>query len=162
MGNSARRRSPNPRPAPRWNAIHATPRPCTPRARSRPGGRCGRGRPGELEGAHEALLQVLAVDPLADDVIDTLVRLQPMQLLSPDAAAVRAALNRMVTELDHLPERGQAEVLFALAWTLEAEGDPDGSFDALLKANHLQRQAMAFDIGAAERRFAAVAEAFSA
>jgi tetratricopeptide (TPR) repeat protein len=88
--------------------------------------------------------------------------------LKPDYADVHYALARQnaadAADLGHAlvgaSGRDRSALLFALAKTLERDGDLDGAFAALVEANALHRSGLNFDLAAEEARFEAIAQAF--
>jgi Tfp pilus assembly protein PilF len=117
---------------------------------------------GQFDEARVELMAALDLDPLAPETIDTAVRLQSMAADQPRAEALFALLNRLAEDLNRFAPSEQAQILFGLAKALEDRGDYDGAFDAMARANALHRAGLTFDIDAAERRMAAIAEMFDA
>ena len=97
--------------------------------------------PGELDAARATLMEALALDPLADEAIDTLVRLRSMNDATPKVEALLATLDRLAGSLDQLPAENRSQVLFCPAKALEERGEYDQAFDCLARANAIRRPA---------------------
>ena len=103
---------------------------------------------GRLDASVNALRRSVALKPDYADAHYALARQG-----AADAAGLQAALAG--AEVEDRPA-----LLFALANTLERQGDDDGGFAALTQANLLHRAGLDFDIGAAEAFLASIGETF--
>jgi Tfp pilus assembly protein PilF len=117
---------------------------------------------GELDEARAALMRAFEIDPHADEAIDTLVRLQPMDADTPEVTALLAVLEQLAGALDRLQPESRSQVLFSMAKALEDRGEHDRAFASLAKANAIRRETLSFDIKAAERRMEHIAQTFDA
>jgi Tfp pilus assembly protein PilF len=115
---------------------------------------------GDFEAGRANLLRTLELDPLAKDILPTLVRMTRMDSGESDAERLFDLTQRMAAMRDQLPVDAQIRVLFALGKALEDRGDFAGAFQALADGNALQRAQVTYEIAEDEARFAAVEQVF--
>ena len=115
---------------------------------------------GEMDMARAAFLRALELDPRSAVAVHLL-----SELLSPDKAsaenqAVREHVSRLARSLGQIRPAVRDRALFAMSKVLEDQGDYDGAFAAMARANTLVRARLSFDIAKEERRLEAVARVF--
>ncbi len=115
---------------------------------------------GDIAAAKASFVRVLELDPTSDEVIFNLVRLIDMASDDPHAAAAAAAMARLESSLDSLPDALRVQLLFSMAKTSHDFGEIDRAFDLYLEANAAMRALVDYSIEAEEARFAAVERQF--
>lgn len=116
---------------------------------------------GALDEAARCFRQAIALQPDYAKAHYSLANQRALDDRSPEAQADFTSLSAQVDELDGREPEAAELFLFAMARMQEGRGDYEGAFSCLLRANALRRAASGFDIAAAERRLASIAEAFS-
>ncbi len=116
---------------------------------------------GDIEAGRATLNRTLELDPLAKDILPTLVRMTRMNAGDPDAERLFALTRDMAARADELPNEAQIRVLFALGKALEDRGDYDAAFDAYVRANAMHRAGITYDVAVDVTRFAAIERLFT-
>jgi cytochrome c-type biogenesis protein CcmH/NrfG len=116
---------------------------------------------GALDEAARCFRQAIALQPDYAKAHYSLANQRALDDRSPEAQADFIRLSAQIDKLDGMEPEATELFLFAMARRLEGQGDYDKAFSCLLRANALRRAASGFDIAAAERRLASVAEQFS-
>ena len=113
---------------------------------------------GRFAPARDAFKAALRVDPA---YAEALFNLSVLPAEAPGSPEDEAAFGRLrgQSQAEREP-MARGTLLFALGRALEERGDVDGAFDAWAEANALRRARLSFDIAQAERRMAAIADAF--
>jgi len=117
---------------------------------------------GRLDEAAAAYRRAIAQNPRYAEAHQNLARLAPLNDGSAEAEQEMALLNQLVADAGRSSAAERSQLLFALGKAWEDRGRYDRAFDCLAEANALRRASFAFDIGAAERRMAKIAEVFDA
>ncbi len=117
---------------------------------------------GDTLQARKSLGRALALNPHADSVLTTLIRMTKMDSGEAEAEGLFAMAQSQAQDAESLPLKEQVQLYFALGKALEDRGDMIGAFSALEKANRLHRTTMTYDVSIMEQRFAAIEERFSA
>ncbi|HEY5007798.1 MAG TPA: sulfotransferase, partial [Caulobacteraceae bacterium] len=116
---------------------------------------------GDIGAARTNLHRALDLDPLVKDILPTLVRMTRMDSGGPEAERLFDLTMALANRVDELPRPEQIRVFYSLGKALEDRGDYDKAFDALVRANAMHRETVAYDAAAFEARFQAIAEAFN-
>jgi Tfp pilus assembly protein PilF len=116
---------------------------------------------GDIGAARTNLHRALDLDPLVKDILPTLVRMTRMESGGPEAERLFDLTMALANRVDELPRPEQIRVFYSLGKALEDRGDYDKAFDALVRANAMHRETVAYDAAAFEARFQAIAEAFN-
>lgn len=114
---------------------------------------------GQIAEGRATLHKALTLDPMMEEVVDTLAHILP-----PDIdGAETAFLFEMLKELAERPDlsaKARAEVYFGMSKIHERRGEADEAFANIAAGNALMRTLVEWDADAEERRFARVAEVF--
>ncbi len=116
---------------------------------------------GDFASGRATLNRTLELDPLAKDILPTLVRMTRMDSGDAEAERLFALTRDMAAMRDQLPVDAQVRVLFALGKALEDRGEFDAAFEAYASGNALHRTTIAYDVAADEARLAAVERVFN-
>jgi Tfp pilus assembly protein PilF len=117
---------------------------------------------GDLGSGRATLYRTLELDPLAKDILPTLVRMTRMDSGEADAERLFALTSEMAARRDQLPLDAQIRILFALGKALEDRGDADAAFDAYASGNAMHRSTISYDVAVDEARLLAVEQVFDA
>jgi Tfp pilus assembly protein PilF len=117
---------------------------------------------GDLDAARATLNRTLELDPLAKDILPTLVRMTRMDSGDSDAERLFALTRELAAKRADLPIDAQIRVLFALGKALEDRGDFEAAFEAYASGNAMNRATIVYDVAADEARLAAVERVFNA
>ena len=117
---------------------------------------------GQFEEAARCYRRAIELRPDDAAAYYNLVNQQPLNDGSPQSEAVFEQLLRQSKRLDRFSLAEQSALLFALGKALDARGDVDAAFESFSRANALHRSTLRFDIEAAERQAAAIAQQFDA
>jgi Tfp pilus assembly protein PilF len=117
---------------------------------------------GDVAAARDRLLKTIDLDVHSHEVLYTLIRLLQMNDGSPAAERLFALTQELSEHAGELPPAERAQVMFSLAKAHEDRAEYEAAARVLERANALKRASFAYDIGAAEARMRAIAEAFSA
>ena len=115
------------------------------------------GRFAEAAGCYRRAIELRPDDAAA---YYNLVNQQPLNDGSPQSQAVFEQLVRQSRRMDRFSLPEQSALLFALGKALDARGEVDAAFESFSRANTLHRSTIRFDIAAAERQAAAIAQQF--
>ena len=117
---------------------------------------------GDIERARASLHRALALDPLSDSVLTTLIRMTPMGEGTQEAAELFRLASDLKSDLSSLSAPDQVQLLFALGKAHEDRLEYDEAFESLSQANRLRRGMVRYDRAATRARFADIARVFSA
>ena len=116
---------------------------------------------GDLERGRASLHRALALDPLSDSVLTTLIRMTPMGDGTEEAGELFRLAGELERNLSSLSPHDQVQLLFALGKAHEDRSEYDAAFEAISRANRLRRGMVRYDRAAARERFAAIAGVFN-
>ena len=117
---------------------------------------------GDIERARASLHRALALDPLSDSVLTTLIRMTPMGEDTDEARELFRLACDLERNLSSLAPPDQVQLLFAMGKAHEDRREYAAAFEALGRDNHLRRGMVRYDRAETRERFAAIARVFSA
>ena len=117
---------------------------------------------GDIERARATLHRALALDPLSDSVLTTLIRMTPMGDGTEEARELFRLACGLERNLSSVSPPDQVQLLFALGKSHEDRLEYGGAFEAFSRANQLRRRMVRYDRAATREHFAATARVFSA
>lgn len=117
---------------------------------------------GDIERARASLHRALALDPRADSVLGTLVRMTPMGGGDEEADILFQVAKDLERRQASLSPADQSQLFFALGKAHEDRKDYAKAFEAYDRANRLRRPLVSYDRQAVRERFAAIMRVFDA
>ena len=115
---------------------------------------------GDISSGRESMVRALELDPLSQDVLYNLVRLQRMDDGSELSQRILAITETLASDPDKLPPAERAQVFFSLAKAYEDQSRIELASKYYELANATKRKLIAYDVGLIEDRYRRIAESF--